>query len=214
MMHGASVFLLFRSRLKSHILVSDFEFFKFWNIELALCCMFSTFIKSNYQIMGFCSNQLFLVLFTPKKKTPFGGIRLRCHMLYVICILFVGKNIQFFIWNILQKRREEMERLEKERQAELRSYKGLMVSENMTSNKQMASASKSLQELEEDFMWAHCFDKTLKLSMDAYKGICSIKQELNIYMLLEKKKVRWEDLYFSCVVCGLFKTKIEMINVK
>ena len=35
---------------------------------------------------------------------------------------------------------------------ELRSYKGLMVSENMTSNKQIASASKSLQELEDDFM--------------------------------------------------------------
>ncbi|KAI5354664.1 hypothetical protein PRUPE_1G452200 [Prunus persica] len=51
-----------------------------------------------------------------------------------------------------EKRREEMERLEKERQAELRSYKGLMVSENMTSNKQIASANKSLQELEEDFM--------------------------------------------------------------
>ncbi|XP_062101708.1 uncharacterized protein LOC133807405 [Humulus lupulus] len=51
-----------------------------------------------------------------------------------------------------KKRREEMDRLEKERQAEMRSYKGLMVSENMTSNKQIASASKSLQELEEDFM--------------------------------------------------------------
>lgn len=45
-----------------------------------------------------------------------------------------------------------MERLEKERQLELRSYKGLMVSENMTSNKQIAATSKSLQELEEDFM--------------------------------------------------------------
>ncbi len=52
----------------------------------------------------------------------------------------------------LQKRREEMDRLEKERQAELRSYKGLMVSENMTCNKQIAATSKSLQELEEDFM--------------------------------------------------------------
>ncbi|XP_054788798.1 uncharacterized protein LOC129294441 isoform X2 [Prosopis cineraria] len=50
------------------------------------------------------------------------------------------------------KRREELDKTEKERQAELRSYKGLMVSENMTSNKQIASASKSLQELEEDFM--------------------------------------------------------------
>ncbi|KDO79729.1 hypothetical protein CISIN_1g0279981mg, partial [Citrus sinensis] len=50
------------------------------------------------------------------------------------------------------KRREEMERLEKERQAEVRSYKGLMVAEKMTSNKQIASESKSLQELEEDFM--------------------------------------------------------------
>lgn len=45
-----------------------------------------------------------------------------------------------------------MERLEKERQAELRSYKGLMVSENMTSNKEIASGDKSLQELEDDFM--------------------------------------------------------------
>nr|CAN72066.1 hypothetical protein VITISV_042589 [Vitis vinifera] len=51
-----------------------------------------------------------------------------------------------------KKRREEMERLEKERQAEIRSYKGLMVSEKMTSNKQIASANKSLQELEDDFM--------------------------------------------------------------
>ncbi|XP_057434672.1 uncharacterized protein LOC130727534 isoform X2 [Lotus japonicus] len=51
-----------------------------------------------------------------------------------------------------KKRREEMERLEKERQSELRSYKGLMVAENMTSNKDIASGSKSLQELEEDFM--------------------------------------------------------------
>lgn len=62
---------------------------------------------------------------------------------------------------LLQKRREEMERLEKERQAELRSYKGLMVSENMTSNKQIGATSKSLQELEEDFMWAHNLFKCL-----------------------------------------------------
>lgn len=46
-----------------------------------------------------------------------------------------------------------MERLEKERQAELRSYKNLMVADKMTSNKDIAAANKSLQELEEDFMW-------------------------------------------------------------
>ncbi|KAK9683717.1 hypothetical protein RND81_10G160300 [Saponaria officinalis] len=51
-----------------------------------------------------------------------------------------------------KRRKEEMERLEKERQAEQRSYKNLMVSDKMTSNKQIASANKSLQELEEDFM--------------------------------------------------------------
>lgn len=51
-----------------------------------------------------------------------------------------------------KKRREEMDRLEKERQAEMRSYKNLMSSDKMTSNKQIASANKSLQELEEDFM--------------------------------------------------------------
>ncbi|XP_042486617.1 coiled-coil domain-containing protein 25-like isoform X3 [Macadamia integrifolia] len=51
-----------------------------------------------------------------------------------------------------KKRREEMERLEKEKQAEMRSYKGLMVQEKMTSNKQIASTTKSLQELEDDFM--------------------------------------------------------------
>ncbi|XXG45783.1 hypothetical protein AAC387_Pa02g0771 [Persea americana] len=51
-----------------------------------------------------------------------------------------------------KKRREEMERLEKERQAEMRSYKSLMVSDKMTSNKEIAATSKSLQELEEDFM--------------------------------------------------------------
>ncbi|KAJ8476586.1 hypothetical protein OPV22_020313 [Ensete ventricosum] len=51
-----------------------------------------------------------------------------------------------------KKKREELERLEKEKQAEIRSYKSLMVSEKMTSNKQIASANKSLQELEDDFM--------------------------------------------------------------
>ncbi|CAL5436374.1 unnamed protein product [Camellia sinensis] len=50
-----------------------------------------------------------------------------------------------------KKRREEMERLDKERQAEVRSYKNLMVAEKMTSNNEIASANKSLQELEEDF---------------------------------------------------------------
>lgn len=55
-----------------------------------------------------------------------------------------------FFW--VQKRREEIERLEKERQAEMRSYKNLMVAEKMTSNKDIAATQKSLQELEEDFM--------------------------------------------------------------
>ncbi|MCD9645864.1 Coiled-coil domain-containing protein 25 [Datura stramonium] len=51
-----------------------------------------------------------------------------------------------------KKRREDMDRLEKERQAEMRSYKNLMVADKMTSNKDVASTNKSLQELEEDFM--------------------------------------------------------------
>ncbi|KMZ66304.1 putative Coiled-coil domain-containing protein [Zostera marina] len=51
-----------------------------------------------------------------------------------------------------KKKREEMERLDREKQSELKSYKGLMVSAKMTSNKQVASTTKSLQELEEDFM--------------------------------------------------------------
>ncbi|KAL6524111.1 Coiled-coil domain-containing protein 25 [Orobanche minor] len=51
-----------------------------------------------------------------------------------------------------KKRREELERLEKERQAESRSYKNLMIAEKMTSNKDIASTNKSMQELEEDFM--------------------------------------------------------------
>ncbi|PWA51980.1 hypothetical protein CTI12_AA459300 [Artemisia annua] len=51
-----------------------------------------------------------------------------------------------------KKRREEMERLEKEKQAEVRSYKNLMVADKMTSNKEIASTHKTLQELEEDFM--------------------------------------------------------------
>lgn len=58
----------------------------------------------------------------------------------------------FFSISNDQKRREEMDRLEKERQAEMRSYKNLMVADKMTSNKDIASTNKSLQELEEDFM--------------------------------------------------------------
>ncbi|CAI9264933.1 unnamed protein product [Lactuca saligna] len=59
-----------------------------------------------------------------------------------------------------KKRREEMERLEKERQAEVRSYKNLMVADKMTSNKEIASTHKSLQELEEDFILVDfkCYD--------------------------------------------------------
>lgn len=51
-----------------------------------------------------------------------------------------------------KKRRGEMERLEKERWAEIRSYKGLMVAEKMTSNRQIASAGKSMQEMEDEFV--------------------------------------------------------------
>lgn len=47
-----------------------------------------------------------------------------------------------------------MERLEKERRAEIRSYKGLMVAEKMTSNRQIASAGNSMQEMEDDFVWS------------------------------------------------------------
>lgn len=56
------------------------------------------------------------------------------------------------VFVILQKKREDIERLEKEKQADMRSYKGLMVTDKMTSNKDIASSNKSLQELEDDFM--------------------------------------------------------------
>ncbi|KAL3645903.1 Coiled-coil domain-containing protein 25 [Castilleja foliolosa] len=52
----------------------------------------------------------------------------------------------------VKKRHEELEKLEKDKQAELRSYKNLMVADKMTSNKDIASTHKSLQEMEEDFM--------------------------------------------------------------
>ncbi|KAG8055434.1 hypothetical protein GUJ93_ZPchr0001g29500 [Zizania palustris] len=51
-----------------------------------------------------------------------------------------------------KRRREETERMVKERQAEIRSYKGLMVAEKMTSNRQIASAARSMQEMEDDFV--------------------------------------------------------------
>jgi hypothetical protein len=50
-----------------------------------------------------------------------------------------------------QKRKEELERLEK-KWAEIRSYKGLMVAEKMTSNRQIASAGRSMQEMEYEFV--------------------------------------------------------------
>ncbi|RCV27366.1 hypothetical protein SEVIR_5G322500v4 [Setaria viridis] len=51
-----------------------------------------------------------------------------------------------------KKRKEELERLEKEKWAEIRSYKGLMVAEKMTSNRQIASAGRSMQEMEDEFV--------------------------------------------------------------
>lgn len=66
--------------------------------------------------------------------------------------LILSKAAIMIMFVCMKKRREEMERLEKERQAEVRSYKNLMVADKMTSNKDIASTHKSLQELEEDFM--------------------------------------------------------------
>ncbi|KAL0330318.1 UNVERIFIED_CONTAM: Coiled-coil domain-containing protein 25 [Sesamum radiatum] len=57
-----------------------------------------------------------------------------------------------------KKRREELERLEKERQAELRSYKNLMVAEKMTSNKDIASATSPCKNLRK----ISCESKILK----------------------------------------------------
>ncbi|KAG6391266.1 hypothetical protein SASPL_149019 [Salvia splendens] len=77
---------------------------------------------------------------------------------FTSCINFPYGNVQcsVFLCSLIvvgiTKRQEELERLEKDRQAELRSYKNLMVAEKMTSNKDIASTNKSLQELEEDFM--------------------------------------------------------------
>ncbi|CAO1944952.1 unnamed protein product [Urochloa humidicola] len=51
-----------------------------------------------------------------------------------------------------KKRKEEIERLEKEKWAEIRSYKGLMIAEKMTSNRQIASAGRFIQEMEDEFV--------------------------------------------------------------
>ncbi|KAJ3671024.1 hypothetical protein LUZ60_008450 [Juncus effusus] len=51
-----------------------------------------------------------------------------------------------------KKKREDLERLESKRLADIRSYKGFMLPEKMTSNRQIASTSNSLKELEEDFL--------------------------------------------------------------
>ncbi|KAI3885695.1 hypothetical protein MKW92_046721 [Papaver armeniacum] len=50
-----------------------------------------------------------------------------------------------------EKKHQQRDKRKRSRQS-LGATKGLMVSENMTSNKQIASGNKSMQELEEDFM--------------------------------------------------------------
>ena len=98
-----------------------------------------------------------------------------CQLFYLKYMLvdwvynFLCSSLFNFIW---QKRREDIERMEKERQAELRSYKNLMVADKMTSNKDIASTNKSLQELEDDFMW-WCWNRVFPISM-AFKvsGYC------------------------------------------
>ena len=52
----------------------------------------------------------------------------------------------------MQNRKAAEQAAERARQDELRSYKGIMVEEKMTSNKDVASSGKSVMELEEDFM--------------------------------------------------------------
>ena len=89
------------------------------------------------------------------------------------------------VFLLFQKRREEMERLEKEKQADIRSYKGLMVQEKMTSNKQIASGSKTLQELEEDFMWEGGHDKCraedfLELLLSKTEGVSQACEILDL----------------------------------
>ena len=97
-----------------------------------------------------------------------------------------------------------MERLEKERQAETRSYKNLMVSDKMTSNKQIAAAEKSVQELEDDFMWSEsknsCFyDVPLPIS-----ALKILNHVLKLYTYEICCKIVWYSYdhdvqkYFTC----------------
>ncbi|CAH1428005.1 unnamed protein product [Lactuca virosa] len=86
-----------------------------------------------------------------------------------------------------KKRREEMERLEKERQAEVRSYKNLMVADKMTSNKEIASTHKSLQELEEDFILVDfkCYDYDMMMPRVSW------------FLWMFNKKVKWPEFHNS-----------------
>lgn len=91
----------------------------------------------------------------------------------------------------MQKRREELARIEKDKQAEVRSYKGLMVSEKMTSNKELASKGKSLQEMEDDFMWQEICLKKVSLRMCSHgimSGLFSGKLKEPFYNTKAEKK--------------------------
>jgi hypothetical protein len=101
-----------------------------------------------------------------------------------------------------------MERLEKEKQAEIRSYKGLMVQEKMISNKQIASGSKTVQELEEDFMWEKTAMPCLRVLWNA-----SVKDRASVRMLLFMiNSYLWFPYLCSCgvtaMICALIVVAI------
>lgn len=79
---------------------------------------------------------------------PPGATQFQCKVAENFTMLLTSRAV----YMNSQKRKEELERLEKEKWAEIRSYKGLMVAEKMTSNRQIASAGRSMQEMEDEFV--------------------------------------------------------------
>lgn len=101
-----------------------------------------------------------------------------------LCFFFLLKSCCF---RVLQKTREEIERLEKEREAEMRSYKGLMITDKMTSNKDTASSNKVFWVGEKPTVSSNINDVNCRLFCSVY-----------LLMILFSLSIIFSSILFRC----------------
>jgi hypothetical protein len=88
-----------------------------------------------------------------------------------------------------------------------------MVQDKMTSNKQIASGSKTLQELEEDFMWDKTTMRQIQLQRKSSLRSASVKDRIGIAGFQEDPLTWWFQAGPWPVVLRTLMTSVNLFDV-